>query len=109
MTAMALGFGILLLMAALLWAIDDAHGTPVGFLANRSTILATLFGVLTLLAHDRLRRDGWRMGIVIGPLLLVLSLLSKEAGIATVGYLAAYSIFIDNSHFPRSFVNSFEL
>ncbi len=81
--------------AALLYAIDDAHGLPVGFLANRNAILATLFGVLTILAHDRWRRDAWRAGSVLGPLCLIASLLSAEAGIATCAYLAAHALFLD--------------
>jgi hypothetical protein len=82
-------------LAALLYAIDDAHGTPAGFLANRNSLMATLFGVLAIIAHDKWRRDNWRLGMLAGPLLLVASLLSAEAGISTCAYLAAYILFID--------------
>ena len=82
-------------LAALLYAIDDAHSIPAGFLASRNAVLATLFGVLAIIAHDRWRRNGWRMGIVLGPLLLAASLLSAEAGIATCAYLVAHAVFID--------------
>jgi len=81
--------------AALLYAIDDAHGLPVGFLANRNAILATLFGVLAIMAHDRWRRDAWRSGAALGPLCLAASLLSAEAGIATCAYLAAHALCLD--------------
>jgi hypothetical protein len=81
--------------ATFLYAIDDAHGMPVGFLANRNALLATVFGVLAVLAHDRWRRDGWRVGAWAGPALLGLSLLSAEAGVATCAYLAAYALIID--------------
>ncbi len=89
--------------AALLYAIDDAHGLPVGFLANRNAILATLFGVLTIIAHDRWRRPAsgparaWRAGAILGPLFLIASLLSAEAGIATCAYLAAHVLFLDRA------------
>jgi hypothetical protein len=82
-------------LAALLYAIDDAHGTPVGFLANRNAIMATSFGVLSIVSHDKWRRDNWRLGMLAGPVLLVASLLSAEAGISTCAYLAAYMLFID--------------
>ena len=82
-------------LAAVLYAVDDSRGMPVGFLANRNAILATLFGVWALLAHDRWRRDGWRIGAGAGPFLLGLSLLSAEAGIATCAYLAAHAVFLD--------------
>ncbi len=90
-------------LAALLYAIDDAHGTPVGFLANRNAVMATLFGVLTILIHDKWRRGNLRMGIVVGPVLLVASLLSAEAGIATCAYLFAHAVFIDRGTLRRRF------
>ena len=88
-------------MAALLYALDDNHGMPVGFLANRNVLPCVLFGVCALLAHDRWRRDRWRLGAVVGPLLLLLSLLSKEAGIATCAYLAAHALFLDTAPWRR--------
>jgi hypothetical protein len=88
-------------LAALLFAVDDAHGMPVGFLANRNALLATLFGVLTIIAHDRWRRDGWRPGIFLAPLLLAASLLSAEAGIGTCAFLAAHALFVDRDTWPR--------
>ena len=82
-------------LATLLYAIDDARGTPVGFLANRNALLAGTFGVLCILAHDQWRRRQWRPGAVIAPILLACSLLSKEAGVATVAYLFAHAICLD--------------
>lgn len=90
-------------LAAILYAIDDAHGTTVGWLANRNAIMAVLFGVLVLIVHDRWRRGGRRVGIVLGPVLLVLSLLSAEAGIATCAYMGAYALCIDRDRFVRRF------
>jgi hypothetical protein len=82
-------------LATLLYAIDDARGTPVGFLANRSTLLAGTFGVLCVLAHDQWRRRQWRLGAAVAPILLACSLLSKEAGIATIAYLFAHAVCLD--------------
>lgn len=90
-------------LAAILYVIDDAHGTTVGWLANRNAILAALFGVLTVIVYDRWRRQGWWAGMVVGPVLLVLSLLSAEAGIATCAYLGAYALCIDRDRFVRRF------
>lgn len=82
-------------LAALAFAMDDAHGMPVGFLANRNALIAAVFGVLALIVHRRWRRDGWRWGAVAGPLLLAASLFSAEAGVGILGYLIAYAVFMD--------------
>ena len=90
-------------LAALLYAIDDAHGMPVGFLANRNAVMATLLGVLTLIIHDKWRQGNLRMGLVVGPALLAASLLSAEAGIATCAYLFAHAVFIDRGTIRQRF------
>jgi hypothetical protein len=82
-------------LAALLYAVDDAHGLPVAFLANRNALLSTFFGVLSILAHDAWRRTGWRLGVIWGAILFGLSLLSKEEGMAVTAYLFAYAVFLD--------------
>lgn len=84
-------------LAALLFAIDDAHGAPAGWLANRNSVVAAFFGVSALIAHDRWRREGWRLGGVMGPVLLAAALLAKEEGIATCAYLFAYAAFLEPS------------
>ena len=84
-------------LAALFFALDDAHGFPVGWLANRNALLACVFGLLCLLAHHRWRQEDWKTGAVIAPLCLALSLLSGEAGLAIVGYLLAHTIFIEQT------------
>jgi hypothetical protein len=90
-------------LAALLYAIDDAHGMPVGFLANRNAVMAALFGVLTLIIHDKWRRENLRIGLLVGPALLAASLLSAEAGIATCAYLFAHAAFIDRGTLRQRF------
>jgi hypothetical protein len=92
-------------LAAVLFAIDDTHGMPVGFLANRNALMACLFGVLALIAHDRWRREQRRAGMVLGPILLAVSLLSAEAGIATCAYLGAYAFFMDRATWQRRFAS----
>ncbi len=82
-------------LAALLYAVDDAHAAPAAWLANRNALLATLFGILCLLAHDQWRRAGWRPGAVLGPVALALALASGEAALAAAGYLAAHALFLD--------------
>jgi hypothetical protein len=82
-------------LAALLFAIDDAHGTQAGFLANRNILIATLFGVLGLIAHDAWRRKHWSHGAVLALLLVGCALFAKEEGIGIYAYLGAYALCLD--------------
>ena len=83
-------------LAGLLYAIDDARGTPVGFLANRNILICAFFGILALIAHDRWRHGGKHRWAVVAVLLLLVSLLAKESGISVCAYLIAYALFIDS-------------
>ena len=85
-------------LAALLFAVDDAHGMPAVWLANRNANIGVLFGLLALIAHDRWRRDGWRPGAFVAPLALLLGLLAGEIALAAGGYLLAYALFLDTDN-----------
>jgi hypothetical protein len=82
-------------LAALLFAINPAHGTPAGLLANRNALVAGCFGVLTLIFHDQYRGDGRRARGALALLAFTAALLAKEEGIATCAYLFAYGLFLD--------------
>lgn len=82
-------------LAGLLFTLDDAHALPAGWLANRNALLAAVFGVVTLILHDRWRRDGWPLGGLLAPCALLMGLLSKETAVSTGAYLLAYAIFLD--------------
>ncbi len=82
-------------VAALLFALDDARGATVGFLANRNVLVAATFGMSALIAHDRWRRGGSRRSAFLAPALLLAALFSKEEGIGTCAYLASYALFAD--------------
>jgi hypothetical protein len=82
-------------VAALLFAVDDARGVTVGFIANRNVLIAATFGASALVCHDRFRRAGSRLSAVLAVLLLGLALFSKEEGIGTCAYLGAYALFLD--------------
>ena len=82
-------------LAGLLFALDHAHGFATSWLSNRNILLAALFGVLAIAAHARWRRDAWRAGAVLAPLLLLLALLSAEAAVATLAYLLAFAVCLD--------------
>jgi len=81
-------------LAVLFFAFDDAHSL-LGSICNRNSVMACAFGVLCLITHDRWRKEGWRTGALLSPFLLLLSLLSTEAGIATAAYLFSYNLFLE--------------
>jgi hypothetical protein len=88
-------------LAGLLFAVDDAHGLPAVWLANRNASIGVFFGLAALIAHDRWRRDGWRPGVFIAPVALLLGLLSGEIALAAGGYLLAYALFLDEDTWSR--------
>ena len=82
-------------LALLIYAVDDARGMVLSFAANRNALIAAFFGVCTLLAYDRWRRDGWRLGAALGPVLLAMALLAGESAIATTAFLFGYAVVLD--------------
>jgi hypothetical protein len=83
-------------VATLLFAIEEGHTVPVGWLANRSTLTATALGLLTLDLHARAREAGPAPRLVSGLRALAtagcacLSLLSGEYAFTALAYVVAY-------------------
>jgi hypothetical protein len=90
----------------MLYAVDDAHGHPVGWLINRNAIMATLFSVLALIAYDRFRRDRYLPGAFLTPVLFAMGLCSAEFALSAVGYFVAYLVFIDRAPWGRRLLAS---
>lgn len=88
-------------LAALLYALDDAPAVAVTWLANRNAILAALFGVLCLIAHDDAQKRGRLLSVILAPSCLALALLSGEAALGTLAYLGSYAVFIDERRWSR--------
>jgi hypothetical protein len=82
-------------LAALLYAVDEAHALSAGWLANRNALIATTIAALVLIVHDKWRRDGWKAGALLAPLTLLVGLLSAEFAIFAIGYLFAYALFLE--------------
>ncbi len=82
-------------LATLIFAMDEAHGFPVAWLANRNAVIATALGSLALLLHLRWRQDGKSADGILAPCALALGLASGEAAIGMVAYPAAYALLLD--------------
>lgn len=88
-------------LAALLWAVEDAHAMPVAWLANRNALLAVVFGGLGFLSHMAWR-DGGRPGWLLAALgSLALGLFAGEATIGAIAYIAAYQLALDEGGLGR--------
>ncbi len=82
-------------LALLLYAVDDARGPTVGWIANRNATVALTFAVLAMVMHVRARREAWRLGRFLAPLLLAASLLAGESALAITAYLFAYALHLE--------------
>jgi len=88
-------------LAVLLFAIDDAHGMTVGWLANRNALIAATLALPALGAHHRYVSGGFAAGRVLGPLCFALGLLAGETAVAIFGYLLAHAIVLDRAPIMR--------
>ncbi len=80
-----LGPGLAAGLAALLFAVDDAHAMPISWIANRNALVALSLGAAGLLLHLKGRR-GWAL------LPLGLGLLAGEAALGALAYVAAWEL-----------------
>ena len=71
-------------LGGLLYAVDDAHIGPAGWLAARNATMSSAFALLALYLHDRATRDGLVAGRWLAPLCLLAALLSGETAVAIV-------------------------
>jgi hypothetical protein len=89
-------------VAALLYAVDQAHGFAIGWIANRNAIVCAVFGVLALLVHHRAREGARSITLCIAaPALLMLALLAGEGAIAIFGYIVAHVLFLEGGTAKR--------
>jgi hypothetical protein len=91
-------------LALALYAWDDARGQVLSWIAKRNVLIAGVFGICTIIAYDKWRRDGWQPGKWLAPMLLAAGLLSAEMGLATTGFLFAYALCLDKGPLWRRIV-----
>ncbi len=82
-------------LAAWLFAVNDAHGTLVGWLSNRNALVSAVGAVAALLTHARARRDGHGWSRLWAPLWLGFSLLAGELGVSTWALLLSYALVFE--------------
>ncbi len=85
-------------LAALLYALDDAHAAPAEYLANRNALIASCFGVAALACFARGR------GLAAAGC-LALALAAGEIALGAVAYLVAYALCLERGR-ARAFAPS---
>ncbi|MBF0443217.1 MAG: hypothetical protein HQK54_15010, partial [Oligoflexales bacterium] len=79
-----------IILALLIFAVDDAHWFPVSWIACRHSLITGVFGVLSIWSHVKWRAEKWRAGGLFSSSALILALFSGEAALGTVAYIAAF-------------------
>lgn len=82
-------------LALFLFALEEGHTLPLGWLANRGTLVAMVFCLAGLRAHLRYRRRGERRQAWVAFACFSIGLLSGEWAFPLLGYVLAYELFAD--------------
>jgi hypothetical protein len=88
-------------LAAWLYAVNDAHGTLVGWLSNRNALISAVGALAALLAHDRARREGHAPSRLWAPLWLGVALFAGELGVSAWALLGAYALVLEPGPLSR--------
>jgi len=84
--------GALGALALLLFAIDDAHLLPAGWIANRNALVATLPALTGLWLHLEWREHGRWWAMPLSLLGLAVGLTGGETALGLFAYLGAYEL-----------------
>jgi hypothetical protein len=80
-------------IAVLLFVIEEAHTVPVAWLANRNTLVSTVFGLAGILCHVRFSREGRLPHRIVEAFAFVLALGGGEYAVSLLAYVAAFEAF----------------
>jgi hypothetical protein len=80
------------LLAFAMFAIDDAHWFPIGWIAARNATVAMACVTWGLVAYLRFRQDGWRAGAPLALGAWALALLAGEVAVSGFMYVVAYEL-----------------
>jgi hypothetical protein len=94
-----LGAGWVSGFAIVVFAVDHCHGPLIEWIANRNALVAGLFAMLALLAHERAvaAAEGplWLRAELLSALCLAIGLGGGEGALGILGYLIAHALFLD--------------
>lgn len=88
-------------IAALMFAVDEAHAQSVGWISGRNTILALLGSLVALLWQARAHQQQRRSLNLASALSVLFALLSAEAGAWSLAYVIAYALTMQTGSLPQ--------
>jgi len=92
-------------LAAVFYLLSDSSYFPTLWISSRNSLLSLFFGLATLLAHHRWRKQRSATAAVVAVSCFLCSLLSAEAGLATFAYLIAYAVILEHTNWARRFLS----
>lgn len=92
------------LLALAIYLLDSTHGLTLSWIANRNSLMATFFGVLSIQHYILWREHQASKDFGISLACLVASLFSGEIGISTSCYLGAFALFLERKGPARGLV-----
>ncbi|MFY0529135.1 hypothetical protein ACN28I_40220 [Archangium gephyra] len=84
--------GSLAMLALLLFAMDDSHLLPVGWISNRNALVSTALALAGLWLHLEWREAGKRQALPLSLLALAVSLTAGESALGVFAYVLAYEL-----------------
>ena len=87
--------------AALGFSLTHLHLSATAWLAHRNGVVVLVFALLTLLAHERWRRERERTAAVLAALAFMATLLGGELGVAVLGFIVAHALVLDDAPLGR--------
>ncbi|WNG34313.1 hypothetical protein F0U61_12245 [Archangium violaceum] len=85
--------GSLVALALLLFAVDEAHLLPVGWIANRNALVSTVLALGGLWMHLEWREARRPWALPLSLVALAASLTAGESALGVFAYLLAYELF----------------
>ncbi len=93
--------GALVGLAALLFAVEDAHAMNAAWLANRHALVSMVVGGLAFLAHLRWRESGRGAWLGLALVTMTVGLFCGEATLGAAAYLVAWQLTLDRGPWSR--------
>jgi len=88
-------------LTLIIFAFSTSHMLILFYGAARWLLIATTLALSGLLAHLKWREQGWKPGRYLSLIAFFLALLSGEAALAVLAYLAAYELFGSQEPFKK--------